>query len=368
MDNRILNEIKQAKRLMEYRLGSNQTLNEELLEEGWKDWTIGLSLLMTSIVNAGKVEAQVQKIPDTKIDSTIASINNIIHDKTKLKQIADYLKTKGYNNQTNSIITHGQHVIKQIEHKRKSKNFNIDTVNTSDPKEMIKLLRSGKYALTSANIKTVIDTLYSHEEYIPTITINLQGNAEDFFDFGKLILKDTIKKSITNIINDINRERYNITKVIILSGTDSVRINPFGELKKMGINNNAELATARANVIKDYIKSFKIDPSLIQICTYPHNVENIEGFKPNPSLRIAGIQIEAINIIPAEKINKQTSINTTTGDFTLVGISGDSDESQTYTSIGKIEISKHKKKKKKTSIGKPIGCPKFGGRPLIWAD
>jgi hypothetical protein len=36
-------------------------------------------------------------------------------------------------------------------------------------------------------------------------------------------------------------------------------------MKRMGINNNADLATARANVIKDYVLSLGVDASLIQV-------------------------------------------------------------------------------------------------------
>ena len=97
IDKRILSEIDQAKKMMFYTLGTKETLNEvlltengltdaALLEEGAKDWIIGASMLLASILNPGKLDAQVKQLQPNKADSAIAAVNSVLQDQTKLNQ------------------------------------------------------------------------------------------------------------------------------------------------------------------------------------------------------------------------------------------------------------------------------------------
>ncbi len=367
MDKNLLNEIKRSKEIIYYAPGTNkltETFDHDILEEGVKDWVLGASLLVASIMNVGKAEAQIKALPPTKADTTITAINSIINDQDKLNQVAGYLKDNGYTgNVKQSLITHGNQVIQQIQ---QTKGGEIETITTSDAKEVQKLIKSGDYAITKANIQTVIDTLYPEVEVIPVVNVSLQGSSDEFFDFAKMDLKSDIKTEISSYIDSLRQAGYIITKAQVVSGTDYVRIDPTGNLKQLGIDNNEELAAARADTIKNYLTTLNIDSSLITTCTYPHNVENKQGYQPDESLRIAGIVIEAVKPqldTPAGNIEINKS---TTADFELAKVSpektkptdGGSGQS-IHQKIKKIKTKQKIGKKNKKQVMDTFKCPTF---------
>ena len=361
-DVRILTEIKRTKSLMSYK-PNNKKINEEVLDEGVKDWVLGASLIMASILNPGNVDAHIGHLPKEKTDSTITAIKSIIGDQNKLDQVAHYLKEKGVTTGgKGTIVNYGKKIIDKIEQNKGTKGFTVDTVHTQDPREMVRLLKTGKYALTSANIQTVIDTIYPDVKEIPVQEFNLPGKADDFFEFGRLELKEGIKAQLQQAIDSIINAGNIITGVRIISGTDFVRVTPGGDLNKLGINNNQELATERGNVIQDYIESLGVDSSLSTVCTFPNNIENKQGYEPNESLRIAGVKIESVKIQP-EPTDTISTQKHTTSDFELVGISGEKSPSTISASSvnkGSIPSRGNIKTKIKQAIGKPIKCPSFG--------
>jgi len=288
-------------------------LNSEM-NEGLKEWTIGAMLLITSIMTPSKLDAQVNNVSDK--EKTINSIENVANNPDELNKVATYLANKGFGN-VNAIKTtiskNAENLIGQIE----DEDGRTSTVSTTDPAKAVKYLRQG-YCFTQAEITTLIDTIYKDIEDIAIDTVSINGLSEDFFDFGSIVLKDNIKSDLKSVADSILKSGNKITNIRILTGTDSVRIEPGGDLEKSGIHNNQELCNARANIIKDYLGSIGIDTSMSTVCVAPHNIENKQGFQPDEKLRIAKVEIMSLPIsTPAPETNKQITTTTTTN-FTLV--------------------------------------------------
>jgi outer membrane protein OmpA-like peptidoglycan-associated protein len=315
MDERLLTEAIKLRKLINYRIGSEP----EIIEEGYKDWLIGATLLATAIMSPSKANSQINKLTPEKAETTIQTIKNIIQDTSKLKQVANYLNTNGYPGSSRSIklkvIGKGNEMIKQLKQVKNRSDATLDIVTTTDPKEATKLFRKG-YVFTKAEIKEILNTVYADVDEVPAAVDSISGNADNFFPFGDITLNDDIKQKIHNTIDSFGYEGYKITNIRIVSGTDFVRVIPGGTLDSMGIHDNNQLATARANAIKDYIGSIILDTSVISTCTFPNNIENKPGYQQNEKLRIAGVDFVAIKtsanlVIPA--ITK-----TTTGEFELI--------------------------------------------------
>jgi outer membrane protein OmpA-like peptidoglycan-associated protein len=364
MDKRLLTEINRTKEMFQHKLGSKPITDQQVIEEGAKDWIIGATLLITSILAPRKAEAQIASIPDGKSNALVTSIQSITQDESKMDEIANYLHDKGYQGNTNAIkstiVRNANKMVDKIESMKDVDS--TDVVNTSDPQKVRSLLGKG-YVITQAEIQTLIDTVYKDVQDIPVDTTTLNGSSEDFFPFATLILKPEIRQELSDTVEDILASGNKITNIRIIAGTDSVPIQVGGSLWNVGIHSNADLCNARADVIKDYLDSLGLDTSIVTVCTYPNNVENKPVGKPNDKLRIASVEITSVNIEkgtenPIDKINK-----TQTADFELTNISGG--EKHGVKSLGSGKLNKSSKTNiiNKLNLGKPIKCPSFGGDP-----
>ena len=357
MDQRLLTETEKLKKLMNYRVGTQP----EVLEEGYKDWLMGATLLATAIMSPSKASSQINKLTPEKAQTTIQSIKNIITDTTKLRQVANYLNTNGYPGSSQSIknrvVDKGNEMIKRLKQVKNSSDATMDVVSTENPIEAKKLFSSG-YVFTKAEIKELVDTVYADVDEIPVTKTSVNGFADDFFNFGDITLKDNIKHEIDSVIEDIISNGRIITNIRIISGTDFVRVIPGGSLDSMGIHDNNQLATARANTIKDYIATTIPDTSLFTTCVFPNNIANKSGYQPDEKLRIAGVEIISIEkpiapTQPAADVNLKTS-----GEFELVKIKAD--HSTIKHPSGKGNLRKTITKSiKKSDIGRDLPCPKF---------
>lgn len=358
-DKRLLAEINKSKNLFQYRLGTQPQIDNELLEEGAKDWIIGATLLITSILAPKKLEAQMASTPEPKIDAIITSIQGITQDSSKMEEIANYLNDNGYMGNVNSIKStinrNANKMITKLENMKGEDS--VDVVNTNDPQEVRSLMLKG-YVLTGAEIQNLIDTVYRDVENVPVDTTTLNGSAEDFFPFATLILKPEIRQSLSDTIEDILASGNKITNIRIIAGTDSVPIRVGGDLWNAGIHNNADLCQARANVIKDYLDSLGVDTSIVTVCLLPNNVENKMEGKPNDKLRIASVEIMSININqpgdPSFDVKKSQ-----TADFELLNVSGGEKHGAISMGKGGVKTSKSKTTINKLSLGKKIDCPSW---------
>lgn len=140
------------------------------------------------------------------------------------------------------------------------------TAQTHTENALKSFIKQG-WTLDSIAIDTLFQKIKVQKPDTNVMVTRLKFDKNEYFESGKFTLSQSIKDSISNAINQISVTGP-ITNIVITSSTDKQGLsqNLQTELKKLGYSpDNKGLSDARAASVIEYLKSFGINGTLIEV-------------------------------------------------------------------------------------------------------
>jgi len=247
--------------LITKHIQNNGSLNEIVIEEGFKDLALGL-LMLAGANLTGQNKAIAQNALDNqdivqKIDSTLA-------DTTELNKLIDRIDSKMPN--AGKIIQQNADQIKATINyisDKNSVNQNISRSRTTSPSVVRSKLKQG-YAVS--DIKISRDTILPTKSIVTVKdTINFKWSSDNFFETGTFQMNQNSLDSVSTVINEINLQGGKVIGVYIESSTDKEPI-------RMG---NDRLAQLRGNSVKEFISTLDVGDASFDVNISPDSGPDI---------------------------------------------------------------------------------------------
>ena len=233
----------------------NENKDSELLEEGWKDVVLGLTLL----ANVAGVKAQTVDVSSDTIE--------------KASKVQSKLPSKITNSNKDKLLKYFKAADIEMSDKNLKKlkgvdSERIDTFNTKDAKTAKQKIKQG-YAIERVEITK--DTLISELPVETTIDTTMNVDLSDnFFDVGeyKMNVKSVNAYDLRYIVSMVEESDGKIVSITIDSSTDKQRLSDELEvdvIKAINISGNKGLSTLRNNEVRDYlVNDLSVDKSVIK--------------------------------------------------------------------------------------------------------
>lgn len=258
--------------------------NAELLEEGWKEIVLGLSMLM-GLELSGQNNVMAQKAVHDK--DIMNQIEAKLEDKKEIQKIIDMMTQKGMKDPSEMLRKNADEIednYNELSDKEKM-GVKLSVVAVNNLKSLESKLKQG-YAVKSTDITQ--DTIKGQQKKLVTIkdTVNFKfDNMDNFFETGKYSLSEDGKAAILDAINSIKAQNGKILGAKITSSTDAETMTDFkSETDPTG---NIRLANERAESVSSLISGL-IDSGDIQIVAIPDNGRDEFSAKMFKDAKMAG--------------------------------------------------------------------------------
>lgn len=264
----VLTEQKRVLNTENYFLTESINGNAELLEEGWKDIVLGLSLLM-GLQLTGQNNAIAQKAVQNK--DIMNQIEATLEDEDKTQELIDKMKEKGMADPSAMLSKNAETIINNFNDlsDKEKMGAKLSVVTVKNLKSLESKLKQG-YALKSTDIKK--DTIKGVvEKNIVQVkdTVKFEfGNMNNFFVTGQYKLSEDGKSAILDAIDSIKSQNGKVLSANIISSTDA---EDMPSLKsKDDPSGNITLANYRAESVSNLVSGL-IDGGNVTISTIPNN-------------------------------------------------------------------------------------------------
>ena len=232
-----------------------QKLEESLLNEGVKDWLMGLALV-AGIVGGNVSTATAQtRISDKEMAK---KIEKVLDDKEQLQTAIDSLEARGMEDAADIIQNNSEEVKKEL--KKLFKTSETTTVSSNDYAKLAIKLKQG-YAISGITTKKAVEKIQKDSTYSETTfsvdTVDVDYSSDELFGSGLYKVSPQFKDSITSVFQQLKDNDLSIVSIEIESSTDKQRIGTAGpKLEADGFEaSNKGLSEARNNSVKEIIDS-----------------------------------------------------------------------------------------------------------------
>ena len=253
--------------------------NVQLLDEGWKEIVLGVSLLMGLNLTGQNNAAAEKAINDVNI---MKQIEATLGDEAKTQELVDVMKEKGMKDPSAMLAKNANEIISNFNElsDKEKMGTKLGVVTAHNLKSLESKLKQG-YALKSADISQ--DTIKSNQpQKIVTIqdTVDFEfGNMNNLFDTGGYILTEDGKQAIKDAIDSVKAQGGKILSVEIESSTDAENMPSLKS--KEDPTGNIKLADLRSESVNSIVSGL-VDGAEVTTREIPNNgsdVVNAETFK-----------------------------------------------------------------------------------------
>lgn len=223
-------------------------LNEEL---GLKDVGIAAAFMINTLFGGNAANAQ--KASDDQLKAKVVAMS-------QNQDLIDKLEDKGVVNAAELLKNNADDLVKKMKHGK----FAVKTLNNKTEKDAVRLAKKG-WAISEQQIQEVIDTVKKEApqvNLVPIESIVINYDAGNAFEPGRFVLKQEVKKEISDTLTWCREQGIIITEVNIESSTDKQRVSPglAPQLKKIlggksFENDNNNLSQVRNDTMKSYVQS-----------------------------------------------------------------------------------------------------------------
>lgn len=273
--------LAEQKRLMNSSdlLSESINKNSELLEEGWKEIVLGVSMLM-GLNLTGQNNAVAEKaIHDANI---MKQIEATFENKAKTQELIDLMTKKGMKDPSEMLRKNADEIednYNELSDKEKM-GIKLSVVAVNNLKSLESKLKQG-YALKSTDIQQ--DTIKSNKpQKIVTIkdTVDFEfGNMNNLFDTGGYGLSNDGRQAINDAIESVKAQGGKILSIEIESSTDAENMPSLKS--KEDPTGNIQLAKLRSESVSNVVSGLA-DGAEITTREIPNNgsdVVSAETFK-----------------------------------------------------------------------------------------
>lgn len=260
-------------------LSESVNRNAELLEEGWKEIVLGVSMLMGLNLTGQNAAVAEKATHDANI---MKQIEATLEDKTKTQELIDAMKEKGMKDPSVMLAKNADEIednYNELSDKEKM-GIKLSVVAVNNLKALENKLKQG-YALKSSDISQ--DTIKGKQEQkIVTIkdTVGFEfGNMNNLFDTGGYNLTEDGRQAIKEAIDSVKTQGGRIISVEIESSTDAERFPSL--IDKNDPTGNIQLANLRSESVNNVVSGL-VDGAEITSREIPNNgsdVVSAETFK-----------------------------------------------------------------------------------------
>ena len=250
----------------------NRLINEnlQLLEEGWKDVVLGISLLL-GVGLSGQNKAIAQDA--LKNEETMSQIKSTLEDENKLGELVDALKEKGMSDPETRLAQNADKVVDMFNKVAKDDNikYRVDVKVVNNLTDLKSKIRQG-YALK--DVEKTTDVIKGQEGYVITVTdtIDVDFGNDNMFESGGYTITEAGNDTIKMTINEILNQGGEIIGVDIESSTDAEMIRRFRTPNDP--TGNIQLARLRYESIARLIDSF-VNGVPVKHRELPNNGSNV---------------------------------------------------------------------------------------------
>ena len=329
---------------------------EELLEEGFKEWALAGLMALASI---GGVKAQdVDKLTLKHIEAAQVVQNKLNSgdlDGDGAKDLKQYFTQADIDlNKINLDKLMNADIDSEL------KTYKTKSITSVRAKEKSDWVLSG----LKVNKDTLWKSIPAPASIVNTVSSKFNGNVFGSSDFT---LNKEVVEELDYLISKIETLNGKITSVKIKSSTDKEPIEKGGGLWNAGIRDNSQLAQKRAEGVKDYLNSKGVEVSDGDIITTPEQGPDIysddmqdreSSREKTKEFRNVVVDIE-FEVVPAGEEEKEVSKIIDRIEYEMLL------KKPTYSNDYKISRKSGGRQNKKQSCkvkkrkGKSIPCAKF---------
>jgi outer membrane protein OmpA-like peptidoglycan-associated protein len=271
-------------------LNENIATDPELLEEGWKEVVLGVSMML-GVGLTGQNKAMAQDA--VKNASTMAQIKATLEDENKVAELSDLLEKKGMKNADDKLASNAEQVMDQFNQIAKNNKikYHVDTKVVKNLQQLKGKLSQG-YALKNAEIST--DTVQGQQAPTPisiTDTMEINLGSDNLFVTGGFTLSSAGKDTIKMAIEEIAKQGGKIQSVEIESSTDAEEIVKF--ISKDDPTGNIKLSNLRTQSITNELTQLGVNSNIThrEIPNNGSDVVSTQQFKKYTTNRNATEQL-----------------------------------------------------------------------------
>lgn len=223
-------------------------LNEEL---GLKDLGVAAALMINTLFGGNVANAQ--KASDEQLKAKVVAMS-------QNQDVINKLEDKGVVNAAELLKKNADDLVKKIKHGK----FQVKTLSNKSTKDAARFVKSG-WAISEQDMQEVIDTVKKEApqvNLVPIESIVINYDAGNAFEPGRFVLKEEVKKEISDTLTWCKKQGIILTEVNIESSTDKQRVSPglAPQLKKIlggksFENDNNNLSQVRNDTMKAYVQS-----------------------------------------------------------------------------------------------------------------
>ena len=234
--------------------------NVELLEEGWKEVVLGISMLMGLNLTGQNNVAAEKAVHNANV---MKQIEATLEDKTKTQELVDIMKEKGIKDPSAMLAKNAEAIVKRYNEIADDDDINIKlgTITVHNLKGLEGKLKQG-YALKSAEMST--DTIKSNKKpsvvvVKDTLSVDM-GNMQNLFDTGGYNLTQDGKQAIKDAIESVVSQGGKILSVEIESSTDAENMPSLKS--KEDPTGNIKLSNLRSQSVNDIVAGLVSDAEI----------------------------------------------------------------------------------------------------------
>lgn len=253
--------------------------NVQLLEEGWKEVVLGISMLMGLNLTGQNNVAAEKAVHNADI---MKQIEATLEDKSKTQELVDVMKEKGIKDPSAMLAKNAETIVKRYNEIADDDDINIKlgTITVNNLKNLESKLKQG-YALKSAEMST--DTIKSNNKpsivvVKDTLSVDM-GNMQNLFDTGGYNLTQDGKQAIKDAIESVMSQGGKILSVEIESSTDAENMPSLKS--KEDPTGNIKLSNLRTKSVNDIVSGLVSDAEITtrEIPNNGSDVVSSETFK-----------------------------------------------------------------------------------------
>lgn len=253
--------------------------NVQLLEEGWKEVVLGISMLMGLQLTGQNNAAAVNAVHNADI---MKQIEATLDDEEKTQELVKVMQEKGIKDPSSMLAKNAESIVKRYNEIADDDDFNIKlgVITVHNLKNLESKLKQG-YAVKSAEMST--DTIKSNKKpniivVKDTLSVDM-GNMQNLFDTGGYNLTQDGKQAIKDAIESIISQGGKILSVEIESSTDAERIVSL--ISKEDPTGNIKLSNLRTQSVNDVVGGLVSDAEITtrEIPNNGSDIVSAEAFK-----------------------------------------------------------------------------------------
>ncbi len=234
--------------------------NAQLLEEGWKEVVLGISMLMGLNLTGQNSVAAEKALHDANV---MRQIEATLEDKSKTDELVKVMQEKGMKDPSAMLAKNAENIVKRYNEVSNDDDMNIKlgVVTVHNLKALEGKLKQG-YAVKSAEMST--DTIKSKKTpsvvvVKDTLSVDM-GNMQNLFDTGGFNLTEDGRQAIKDAIESVISQGGKILSVEIESSTDAESMPSLRS--KEDPSGNIKLSNLRTKSVNDIVAGLVSDAEI----------------------------------------------------------------------------------------------------------